>query len=452
MKVDAVLALEPELIRRYEREYVLHPWTAQKRYTPFIVAGGEGSWFWDETGRRYLDFCSQLTNVNAGHQHPKIVQAIKDQAQTLCYALPSVSNDKRALLAKMIADIAPGDLSKTFILTGGGIANETALKMARAVTGRQKVIGRFRSFHGGTYGSSAVSGDPRRAAVEPSVPGSIHVWDPFCYRCFFKMRYPECGVYCAEAIREVVEVQGPETVAAVIVEPVTGSNCRIVPPGGYMERLRRICDDYGMLLVFDEVMTGFGRTGKWFAAEHWGVTPDIMTVSKGINSGALPLGAVVSGRRVASFFEDRILYAGMTQYGNPVSCASAIAAIEAYREEKMVENSASLGLVLRDRLREMEAAHPCVGDARGLGLFSAIELVKDKATREPLVPWTVEAYEKKDDATSALIRRLREKGLFTYMRWNVLMICPPLCLKREELEWGLERIDEELAVLDGTVA
>jgi len=386
MDENVALAVEPELIRLYEREHILHPWSSQKSFSPFIMAGGRGSWFWDETGKRYLDFCSQLTNVNAGHQHPRIVRAIKEQADALCYALPGFANDKRALLGKLIADVAPAGLSKSFIVTGGGIANETAVKMARAVTGRQKVIGRFRSFHGGTYGSSAVSGDPRRAAVEPSVPGSIHVWDPFCYRCFFKMRYPDCGVYCAEAIREVIEVQGPETVAAIIVEPVTGSNCRILPPGDYMNRLRRICDDYGMLLVFDEVMTGFGRTGAWFAAEHWRVSPDIMTVSKGINSGALPLGAVVANERVARHFEDRILYAGMTQYGNPVACAAAIAAIEAYREEGMIENAASLGRVLAERLKAIEAAHPCVGEARGIGLFSALELVRDKESREPLAP------------------------------------------------------------------
>jgi len=234
------MVLDSATIGEYEKEYILHAWTAQKSFKPFVIAGGKGSFFWDDQGKKYLDFASQLINVNAGHQHPKIIQAIKGQAEKLCYVMPGAANDQRAKLGKMLAEIAPGDLSKTFLVTGGGLANENALKIARAFTRRQKVISRFRSYHGGTYGASAVTGDPRRIPTEPGVPGSLRVWDPFCYRCFFKMEYPECDLYCAEAIREVIEVEGPETVAAVIVEPITGSNCRIVPPDGYMQRLRKI--------------------------------------------------------------------------------------------------------------------------------------------------------------------------------------------------------------------
>ncbi len=441
--------LDPVTIAAYEREYVLHTWSAQKDYAPFVIVGGRGCYFWDDRGKKYLDFASQLINVNAGHQHPRIVQAIKDQAERLCYVSPKAANDQRALLAWLLAELAPADLSKSFFVTGGAEANETALKIARAFTGRQKIIARFRSYHGATYGASSVLGDPRRRAVEPGVPGSIRVWDPFCYRCFFRMTYPECGVYCAEAIREVIEVEGPETVAAIIVEPITGSNCRIVPPDGYLQRLRQICDDYGMLLIFDEVMTGFGRTGAWFAADHWGVVPDIMTLSKGINSGALPLGAVMVRRRIADYFEDHFLYAGLTQFGNPVACAAAVAAIEVYEEEGMIENSRELGFYLLERLAEIKERHPSVGDVRGKGLFAAIELVKDKGTREPLIPWTVTFYERKHPLAARLVGRLKEEGLYTYMRWNVLMICPPLCITREELDWGLDRIDEALALADG---
>jgi len=440
--------MDPEAIGEYERTYLFHTWTAQKGFKPFIIAGARGSYFWDDKGKRYLDFASQLINVNAGHQHPKILEAIKKQVDRLCYAMPGAANDQRAMLGKILADIAPGDLSKTFLVTGGAVANENALKMARAFTGRQKVISRYRSYHGGTYGASSITGDPRRIPAEPGVPGSLHVWDPFCYRCFFKMTYPECDLYCAEAIREFIEVEGPETVAAIIVEPITGSNCRIVPPEGYMERLREICDHYGALLIFDEVMTGFGRTGEWFAADHWKVTPDIMTLSKGINSGYLPLGAVMTTTRVADFFEENILYAGLTQFGNPVACAAAIAAIEVYREERLIENSKELGLFLMERLEEIKKNHRSVGDVRGKGLFAAVELVKDPATREPIVPWTVRNYEKKHPITGELLGRLKEVGLYTYMRWNVLMICPPLCITRDELAWGLDRIDEALALAD----
>jgi taurine--2-oxoglutarate transaminase len=446
------VGLDPKTTVSYEKTYMLHTWTAQSSFKPSVITRAEGCYFWDEQGKRHLDFAAQLINVNAGHQHPKIVQAIKDQAEKLCYVVPSAANEQRAKLAKMLADIAPGDLNKSFLVTGGGVANENALKIARAVTGRQKVIARFRSYHGGTYGASAVMGDPRRIAAEPSVPGSIRVWDPFCYRCFFKMTYPDCDVYCAEAIREVIEVEGPETVAAIIVEPITGSNCRIVPPDGYMQRVREICDDFGVLLIFDEVMTGFGRTGEWFAANHWDVVPDIMTLSKGINSGTLPLGAVMVTDRIAEYFQDRILYAGLTQFGNPVACAAGVAAIEVYRDEGLIENSRTLGVRLLDRLEAIKANHPSVGDVRGKGLFAAIELVKDKTTREPVIPWTVEYYEQKHPLSGQLLGKLKENGLYTYMRWNVLMICPPLCITAEELDWGLQQIDDALAVADEYIA
>ena len=446
--MNAAPSLDDATVGEYEKQYLLHTWMAQKGFKPFIITRAEGCCFWDDKGKKYLDFAAQLINVNAGHQHPRIVQAIKDQANRLCYVLPSAANEQRAKLAKMLADIAPGDLNRSFLVTGGGVANENALKIARVVTGRQKIISRFRSYHGGTYGASSVTGDPRRIAAEPGVPGSLRVWDPFCYRCFFKMTYPDCDLYCAEAIRAVIEVEGPETVAAIIVEPVTGSNCRIVPPDGYMQRLRKICDDYGMLLILDEVMTGFGRTGEWFAAHHWDVVPDIMTLSKAINSGVLPLGAVMVSDRVADYFQERILYAGLTQFGNPLACAAGVAAIQVYEEEGMIQNSKQLGVYLLERLEEIKANHPSVGDVRGLGLFAAIELVKDKETREPLIPWTVEYYEKKHPLTGQLLGKLKEWGLYTYMRWNVLMICPPLCITREQLDWGLGKIDQALTLVD----
>jgi taurine--2-oxoglutarate transaminase len=446
------LEMEAETVKAYEREYVLHTWTSQKRFKPFVIVGAKGSYFWDDRGKRYLDFASQLINVNAGHQHPKILQAIKDQADRLCYVIPSAANDQRAKLAKMLADLAPGDLSKTFFTTGGGEANENALKIARAFTGRQKVIARYRSFHGGSYGISSVMGDVRRIANEPGVPGAVRVWDPNCYRCFFKMKYPECDLYCAEAIRELIEVEGPESFAAIIVEPITGSTCRIVPPQGYLQRLRKICDDYGMLLILDEVMTGFGRTGKWFASEHWGVVPDIMTLSKGINNGALPLGAVMINKKLADFFEDNILYAGLTQFGNPISSAAGIAMIEVMKEENLVENSRVLGDYLLAELEGIKARHPSVGDVRGKGLFAAIELVKNLDTQEPLVAWTVKNYENKDPVMSELITRLKAGGLYAYTRWNILFICPPLSITKEDLTWGLGKIDDVLTLTDEFVA
>jgi len=442
------MELNAASIGQYEKDYILHPWSPQERFTPFIIADAKGCYFWDDQGKKYLDFNAQLTNVNAGHQHPKIVQAIKDQAEKLCYVIPSAANEQRALLGKMLAERAPGNLNKSFLVTGGGVANENALKIARAYTGRQKVISRFRSYHGATYGASSVSGDPRRRAAEPGVPGDIRVWDPFCYRCFFKMTYPDCDLYCAEAIRELIEVEGPDTIAAIIVEPVTGSNSRIVPPDGYMQRLRKICDDYSLLLILDEVMTGFGRTGEWFATQHWDVVPDIMTLAKGINNGTLPLGAVMVSDRIADYFDKNFLYAGLTQYGNPVSCAAAIATIEVLEEESLIENSKVLGGYLLEQLEVIREKHPCVGDVRGLGLFGGVELVKDKETREPLTPWTVDYYENKHSVMKKLLSTLKDNGLFIYSRWNIFFIAPPLCISKEELAWGLEKIDDALIQID----
>ena len=452
LNLSVNLDIEPNTIAAYEREYVLHTWTSQKSFKPFTIAGALGCYFWDDQGKKYLDFASQLINVNVGHQHPKILKAIKRQVDRLCYIVPSATIDQRAILAKMLAEMTPGDLSKVFFTTGGGESNENALKIARTVTGRQKMMARFRSFHGGTYGIGAVMGDVRRISNEPGAPGGIRIWDPYCYRCFFRMQYPECGLYCAEAIRELIEVEGPETIAGMIVEPISGRTCRIVPPDGYMQRLRQICDDYNMLLVFDEVMTGFGRTGKWFAAEHWGVVPDVMTMSKGINNGTLPLGAVIVSPRVAEFYEDRILYQGLTQFGNPVCCAAAIATIEVMQDENLVENSARLGSTLMTRLEAIKTRHPSVGDVRGKGLFAAIELVKSKDTRQPLIPWTVKTYESKDPLISTIISTLKEKGLYTYSRWNILFICPPLSITADELSWGLDLIDEVLDMADDYVA
>lgn len=437
-----------EKVAMMEKDYILHSWSSQSGYKPFIITRAKGCYFWDEKGNKYLDFQSQLVNVNAGHQHPRIIAAINDQATKLCYVLPGTTNDKRAIMAKMLAEHAPGDLCKSFIVTGGGIANENAIKIARAYTGKQKIITRYRSYHGGTYGTGSIMGDPRRKGVEPGVPGSIRVWDPFCYRCFFKMKYPECNLHCAEAIREVIEVEGPDSIAAIMVEPITASNCRIVPPDGYLQRLRDICNDYGMLLIFDEVMTGFGRTGKWFAAEHWNVTPDIMTLSKGINNGTLPLGVVMTTSKVADFFDQNFLYAGLTQFGNPVSCAAAIASMQVYEDEGMIKNAEKLGNYLMDFLADIKERHPSVGDVRGMGLFAAIELVKDKKSKEPLVSWTMPNYENKHSLIKTILTRLKELGVQTYARWNVIMLAPPLCITKEELNEGLEKIDTCLTIAD----
>ncbi len=444
--------MDSSRIAENEKKYVIHSWMAQKDFKPFIVTGGKGAVIWDETGKKYLDFSSQLFNVNIGHQHPKVVAAIKEQADKLCYVGPGTANDTRGELCRMLAEIAPGDLVKTFLSSGGGTANENAIKIARLYTGKSKIISRWRSFHGATYGAISITGDPRRLANEPGIPGVVRIWEPFCYRCFFDKTYPECNVYCADRIRDVIEVEGPKTIAGIIVEPITGSNCRIIPPDGYMQRLRQICDEYKILLIADEVMTGFGRTGKWFACEHWNVVPDIMTLAKGINNAALPLGATMVRKPIADFMEDHMFYGGLTQFGNPISCAAAIASIQIYQEEGLIENSRVLGNKLLGELEKMKQKHPSIGDVRGLGIFAAIEFVKDKKTREPLVPWTVEHYEKKDPAISGVLNQMKAEGVIGYSRWNVIFIAPPLCITEEQLMEGLRVIDKAVNIVDEAIS
>ncbi len=443
--------MDPLRVAENERRYVIHSWMAQKDFKPFIITGGEGAVIWDDTGRRYLDFSSQLFNVNAGHQHPKIIAAIHEQIERLCYIGPGPSNETRAELCRILAEITPGDLTKTFLSSGGGTSNENAIKIAKAFTGRPKIISRWRSYHGATYGAISITGDPRRLPNEPGIPGVVRIWDPFCYRCFFDKTYPECNVFCADQIREVIEVEGPRTIAGIIVEPITGSNCRIIPPDGYMQRLRKICDEYKILLITDEVMTGFGRTGKMFACEHWDIVPDIMTLAKGINNATLPLGATMVRKEIADYLDDHFFYGGLTQFGNPTSCAAAIATIKVYQEEGLVENSRVLGMKLLGELKKMKQRHPSIGDVRGLGLFAAIEFVKDRKTREPIVPWTVENYEKKNPLMASVLARLKTDGVTGYSRWNILFIAPPLCITEEQLMEGLSQIDKAVDLVDEAV-
>ena len=420
------------------------PWSAQSQAQDIpTVTHGDGVYFWDNTGKRYLDFSSQLSNTNLGHQHPKIVEAIKQQAERLCFIGPHFSNEPRERLAELLAEIAPGDINTAFFATGGSEANEFALTLARLYTGRGRVLARHRSYHGTSAGVLGVSGDPRRIATHYNLPGAVRFFAPYCYRCSFGLTYPECSVQCAKSVEETILHEGADDFAAIIVEPVTGANGPFVPPPEYYGILREICDKYGILLIADEVITGFGRTGKWFGIEHWGIVPDMITVSKGLNGGALPLGAVLMRDKIASYFDDELVPVGSTQTGNPISCASAIAAIEALREENVVENAARQGEYLMDRLRGLLERHPCVGDVRGLGLIATIELVTNKETREPLIPWNTHT-----ENLTQIKKMFADRGLYIFMKWNWLMVAPPLIITRDEIDEGIGLIDEVLNEVD----
>jgi taurine--2-oxoglutarate transaminase len=428
------------------KQYVLHSWSVQDALDPIPVAGAEGRHFWDYDGKRYLDFASQLVNVSIGHQHPKVVAAIKEQAEKLCTIGPPMATEPRSTLARMLAEITPGDLAMSFFTNGGAEANENAIKLARWYTGRHKVIARYRSYHGATSGAITLTGDPRRWPAEPGIPGVIRMFDPYTYRC--PAGHPDPCPICTGAphLEEILQYEGAHTVAAVILETVTGTNGVIVPPDGYLQSIREVCDRHGIVLITDEVMAGFGRTGKWFAVDNWNVVPDIITLAKGINSGYVPLGAMVLREPIANWVRDKYFAGGLTYSGHPLACASAIASIEAFKEEGIVENSAEMGAVFAEQLRGLEARHPSIGEVRGLGCFWGIELVKDRATREPLVPFnaTGEALAPVARVSKAAL----ERGLYLMTHWNVIMVCPPLTITREEIEEGVAILDEALAIAD----
>jgi taurine--2-oxoglutarate transaminase len=424
-----------EEIVNLNREYTFFSWSVQSKVDPLPIVRAEGVYFWDANGKQYLDFSSQLVYLNVGHQHPKLVRAIQEQAAKLCVVQPGSATEPRGILGKQLAQVTPGNLKKVFFCLGGAEANENAIKIARMVTRRSKFIARYRSYHGATHGSMALTGDPRRLPSEPTMPGVVHVFDPYCYRCHFGWTPDTCHRECITHIEEVIRFEGQDNIAAIFMEGVTGTNGLLVPPDDYWPRIRQMCDKYGILLVSDEVMSGFGRTGRWFAVDNWNITPDILTVAKGITCGYVPLGAVVVSETIAQGLEDMMLSCGLTYSSHTLACAVGIAALQVYQEEGLVENSARLGQVLGACLEDMKARHPSVGDVRYIGLFSAIELVKNRATKEPL-------------QAAPLARLLRDRGLSTLTPANLLTITPPLCITETELRDGLRIIDEVLDIAD----
>jgi taurine---2-oxoglutarate transaminase len=445
----AIVESNTELGRQVVEEakrYVLHSWSVQNALEPIPVAGGEGRYFWDFDGKRYLDFASQLVNVSIGHQHPKVVAAIKEQAEKLCTIGPPMATEPRSTLARMLAEITPGDLEMSFFTNGGAEANENAIKLARWYTGRNKIVARYRSYHGATGGAITLTGDPRRWPAEPGIPGVVRMFDPYTYRC--PAGHPDPCPVCTGGphLEEILQYEGPHTVAAVILETVTGTNGIIVPPDGYLQSIREVCDKYGILLIADEVMAGFGRTGKWFGVENWDVVPDILSVAKGINSGYIPLGAMVVRKPIADWVRDKYFAGGLTYSGHPLACASAVASIEAFKEEGIVEHAAELGPVFAEHLRALQDKHPSIGEVRGLGCFWGVELVKNRETREPLVPFNAsgEAFA----PVARVYKAALDRGLYLMTHWNVVMVCPPLTITREEVEEGISILDDALAVAD----
>jgi taurine---2-oxoglutarate transaminase len=439
---------DDETIRRLDRAHVFHSWSAQALIDPTPIARAEGSCFWDAEGKRYLDFSSQLVNVNLGYQHPVVIEAIREQAGRLVTVAPSFANDTRAEAARLIADVAPEGLDRVFFTNGGADANENAVRMARLHTGRGKVLTTYRSYHGATSGAIAMTGDPRRWASEPAMPGVVHFWGPYPYRSAFHSSSPaEETARALQHLRDTIMVEGAQTIAAIILEPVVGTNGILVPPDGYLAGVREICDEHGILLIADEVMAGFARCGEWFAVDRWGVTPDLITFAKGVNSGYVPLGGVLISDPIAATFDERPFPGGLTYSGHPLACASAVASINVMHEEKVIDYARSLGEdVIGPELRALAERHPSIGEVRGLGVFWALEMVRSRETREPLVPFNAAG------ASAAPMAELtaacKQRGLWPFVHFNRLHVVPPCTTSADEIRDGVAILDEALEVAD----
>ncbi len=433
-------------------EHSFWTWSAQGRVEPIPVTRAQGVYFWDAGGKRYLDFNSMTMCVNIGHGDARVIAAICQQAQELAYAGPGMATRPRALLGKLLAEITPKGLDRFLFTLGGADANENAVKLARAATGRHKILARYRSYHGATAGAMALTGDPRRWAWEPGLmPGVVHFLDPYRYRSIFHASRPDLseedfsGEYL-NYLEEIVRLEGPGSIAAILLETVTGTNGILVPPAGYLQGVREICDRYGILLICDEVMSGFGRTGRWFAVEHWGVVPDIMTMAKGLTSGYAPLGCVAMKQSIADVFQNRVYQGGLTYNAHPISLAAAVANIQVLHSDLLVERAASTGVDLADLLSELKDRHPSIGEVRSIGLFAAIELVKDRTTKEPMAPFGGSSSE-----MDAVRKFLLERGLYLYTHWHTLLIIPPLTITTPQLVEGFSMIDEALQICDRVV-
>ncbi|WP_232269518.1 aspartate aminotransferase family protein [Streptomyces gobiensis] len=437
-----------EAVKAADRAHVFHSWSAQGLIDPLPVERAAGSYFWDYDGRRYLDFSSQLVNTNIGHQHPKVVAAIQEQAAKMCTVAPGFAVDVRSEAARLIAERTPGDLDKIFFTNGGAEAVENAVRMARLHTGRPKLLSAYRSYHGATAAAINLTGDPRRWASDTGSAGVVHFWGPYLYRSHFhaETEQQECARALAH-LEETVAFEGPQTIAAIILETVVGGGGILVPPPGYLQGVRDLCDRYGIVLVFDEVMAGFGRTGAWFALDHFGVTPDLLTFAKGVNSGYVPLGGVAISAKIAADFDQRPYPGGLTYSGHPLACASAVATINAMAEEGIVEHAAHIGAtVLGPGLRELAERHPSIGEVRGMGVFWALDLVRDRTTREPLVPYnaTGDAFRPMADFAAAC----KQRGLWPFVNMNRTHVVPPCTISETEAKEGLAVLDEALTAAD----
>jgi taurine--2-oxoglutarate transaminase len=436
----ASTTLDGKTIVDLTKRHTLFEWSARAAVDPIPVAGAKGCWFWTPEGKRFLDFNSQLMCVNIGHGDERVIRAIREQAETLAYVNPFMATEPRARLGRKLAEITPGDIDTFFFTNGGSEANENAIKIARQYTGRHKILSFYRSYHGATAGSLMLTGDPRRWAAEPGMPGVIHVLNPY----HGVQRGWDSAEQALAYLDETIQLEGPSTIAGFVLEPVVGTNGVLIPPDGFVEGVRDLCTKYGILMVADEVMSGFGRTGEWFAIDHWHVVPDLITMAKGLTSAYVPLGAVGMRRAIAEHFEDHVFYGGLTYNSHPLACAAALATIDVYETDRLIERARTIGAVMADLMARLHAKHEIVGVARSIGLFGLVELVKDRRSMEPLAPF---------NGTSEPMKRLgtffRDEGLYTFVRMHTFFTNPPLTVTEDELRYGFDIIDRGLTLIAG---
>jgi taurine--2-oxoglutarate transaminase len=432
-------------------DYTLFSWSKQKGIAPIAIKYGEGVYLYDYDGKRYLDFSSGLMNVNIGHGNQRVTDAVAKQMQEVSYVTPSCVTKVRGDVGKKLASITPEGLTKTLFTVCGATSIDNAIKLARLYTGRHKIIAKYRAFHGASYGSMTAGGDPRKLAADSQqMPNVVHVEDPYCYRCPFGQTFGSCKYECAEHVERVIQFEGPENVAAVLMEGESGSSGCIKYPPDYLKKIRAICDKYGILLIADEVMSGFGRTGKWFGVDNYDVIPDMIATAKGITSGYVPLGALIVSDKIAAHYDNNVLWLGLTYSAHPVSLAASLEVLKIYEDDNLIENAATMGKYIDQRMEEMKKKHPSIGDWRNTGLLGCIELVKNRTTKEPMAPFNAKPDEMA--VMNKVAARLKELGMYTFVRWNYIFIAPPLCITKEQIDEGLTMISDAITIADKETA
>ncbi len=446
--METTLAPDPTQILHDNLDHTLFSWSKQTGLNPINAERAEGVYVYDRDGKRYLDFSAQLMNVNIGHGDQRVTEAVTAQMRELSYVYPGMITKARGDLGKKLAEITAPNLTKAFFTLGGAEAMENAIKLARVYTGRHKIVSLYQSFHGASNGAISVGGDPRKFAVDSqAMPGTVHVENPFFYRCPWYSTTPEeCAQRAADAMERIIGYEGPGSVAAIVLEGESGTSGCIKYPPGYWTRIREICDKHGILLIADEVMSGFGRTGKWFGSDHHNVKIDIMCMAKGITAGYLPLGAVMVDEKISKSFDDKALPIGLTYSAHPVSCAAALAVLDIYESDNLLENTVEMGKYMDQQVAQLMRHHPSIGDWRNTGLFGCIELVKNRDTKEPMAPWNATP----DQMTimNQVAAKIRELGMYTFVRWNYIFICPPLTITKDEIDEGLAIISEAISIAD----